>query len=255
MSKRTIEVHVLHLSREKLAAAPEGERSLFFLLGHVQNDIMLLNRLFYATAHTDHPSNDKLSRRFGTAQALLLGKLITSKLHGGWEVLQKLYFKNSTSKEYEDILPSEGKEALSFLKKYFGKQNIISNVRNDFGFHYPVNKISAALTELSESEELVLYLAKNGPNSLYYACDLIPNHEMVRSIGGHDLQKSYDRLISETAECAAHFNVFVQNYMIAFIEKNDILAKQPDGNDAIIYENPTRLKSFKMPAIFDARGM
>lgn len=254
-SKRTNEIYTLHLSRDKLLKAPEHERNLFFLLGHIANDVLILNRLFFALAHTKHPKGDLLSTRFGTAQALLVGKLITSKMHEAWNVIQSGYFRTSVSRKYKDILPVQGGEALDYLKKYFSRKNIVTSVRNEFGFHYPVEKLKNALSEISETEELVLYLSKSGPNTLYYACDLVPNHEMIRSIGEEDLGKSYDRLIVETSDCVNKLSAFIQNYMIAFIETNDVLQKKPSDNDKLIYFNLPRLKSFEIPAIFDARGI
>ncbi|MCW0232513.1 MAG: hypothetical protein OJJ21_02830 [Ferrovibrio sp.] len=254
-NKKQVEIYTLQLSKEKLLNSPNVERNLFFLLGHLANDLLILNRLFLITAQSTHIRDDSFVKRFNTAQALLIGKIITSKLHEGWELTKKLYFIKEVSQKYDKVMPEPGKQALKALKRYFGKANIATSIRNEFGFHYPINRIDKTIKNINESEELLLYLSPASSNTLYYACDLIPNHEMIHSIGEENMQKSYDRLIDETAKCVKNFNDFIQNYMIAFIESNDVLEGDAGDRPTITYKSAPKLKHFKMPSVFDQRGM
>lgn len=57
-----MEVHHAKLSRAKLAAMPEAERALLFLLAHASNEINVLTKLILVM-NKDEPSALIVSRR------------------------------------------------------------------------------------------------------------------------------------------------------------------------------------------------
>jgi hypothetical protein len=125
--------------KSELAKVPEAERTFLLLLGHLANELAVLSKLFLFCSEFE--SDDKWKRRAAPAQALVVGKLLVGKLSEGWELLQQSFFGSKLSQLFEPRLSPEAKEAIHHLKRYFGKENLIRNVRNRYSFHYSVEDI------------------------------------------------------------------------------------------------------------------
>ena len=70
-------VTTLMIPKSTLAAIPDAERSLFFMLGHIANELSCLRRLLIIAIHYKWPEPVRAS--IHVSQALLLAKMLAGK--------------------------------------------------------------------------------------------------------------------------------------------------------------------------------
>ena len=73
------EIHCVHLTKRKLAAMPEAERSLLLLLGHASNEINVMSKLILMI-RKDGPTTDLIDH-VESGQALIFVRVLIGKLH------------------------------------------------------------------------------------------------------------------------------------------------------------------------------
>ena len=88
----------------KLRIVPEHERTLFVLLGHVVNEINVLNKTFYLATQFEEEPRWRVHAHI--SQSLVFARALVGKLNEGWELLQKGYFNSQLSREYDKHLDS-----------------------------------------------------------------------------------------------------------------------------------------------------
>lgn len=212
-----MKIHRAQLGATKLSKVPENERVLFVLLGHFVNEINVLNKTFYLCSQfQDEP---KWRSHAHTSQALVFARILIGKLYEGWELLRKGYFDSQTSKIYDERLNQEAKDALSNLKRYFGRANLIDTIRNKFSFHYSLPDTRVALARELDNEELLMYLADSNGNTLYYFSEYIVNTALLEAIEEGDTGKALERLIGESAKVVRWFNELASGIMAHVVDK------------------------------------
>ena len=134
-------------------------------------------------------------------QASVLARICIGKIFEGWRLLKRSLFASSLSKKYEAKLSIAGSEALQNLKKYFGKKNLISEIRNGFSFHNPsFEAIRDLLASIPEEVELHMYLGTQHANSNYYLSEEIISRAMLSYVESNSLQEAMDRMYKELSE-------------------------------------------------------
>jgi hypothetical protein len=147
------EIHRVHLTKAKLAAMPEAERSLLLLLGHASNEINVLSKLILMT-RKDDPAI-KLIDHVESGQILVLLRVLIGKLHEAWRLFGKRFQADQVIREkYLPQLSPEAAEAFKKLKKHFGPKSPLTLIRNEISFHYvdDQNLVEANFQRLAETE-------------------------------------------------------------------------------------------------------
>ena len=210
----------IHKSKIKIAdlkKVPELERALFVMLGHLVNELNALNKTFYLCSQ--FKEEPKWRTHAHTSQALVFARILVGKLHEGWELLRKGYFESKISKRYDEKLNEEAKNGLGKLKQYFGRDNLIKEIRNNFAFHYSVEDAKSALARELDEDELIMYLAENSGNTLYYFSEYVVNYALLETIEKGDPGKALERLISESAKVVSWFNDLASGFMAHITEE------------------------------------
>jgi hypothetical protein len=89
-----MKIYRVRLTKEKLAAMPEAERSLLLLLGHATNGISVLSKLILM-ARKDEPTS-KLIDHVESGQIFILMRVLIGKLHEAWRLFEKRFQRNPT---------------------------------------------------------------------------------------------------------------------------------------------------------------
>jgi hypothetical protein len=131
---------------------------------------------------TNRKSELEAEQRGFFAQRHFVTRMLVGTLFEGWRMFEKSFFGSAISKKYESQLEEPGKSDLDELKKYFGKKNIIGELRNKFAFHYDADKIRSELSLVSADDPSHIYLAEVQGNSLYYVAEEIVGLAMLRHI-------------------------------------------------------------------------
>ncbi len=151
-------------------------------------------------AHADSKSDT--TRKAYRTQASVIGMICIGKIFEGWRLLESSFFASLLFKKYEAKLSAAGSEALQNLKKYFGKKDVISKIRNNFSFHNPsFEMIRDLLASIPDDAELHMYLGTQHANSNYYLSEEIVSRAMLTTyVKSNSLQEAMDRMYKELTE-------------------------------------------------------
>jgi hypothetical protein len=127
-------IEIDHIAVSKLKSMPPDELAVFVMFGHIANELSMLSRL--AIFAINYPADQSARHSYHTAQAMMIMKTLGGKAHAGWEFAGKAFFAGNVGKKYGSELSKEAEEANQNLRKYFGKKNIIGELRNQFAFHH-----------------------------------------------------------------------------------------------------------------------
>lgn len=134
------------LNKAELLSLPDHERKLFCAIAHLQNEINILLRAVLWSS--DFSSDNEAEIQGQVSTSLFFVKLLAGKLREGWTLLEKFFFSHkSLSNDFRAHASLKQKEALEALSRYFGKANVIHDVRTDFAFHYSPEDLDAFLQQ------------------------------------------------------------------------------------------------------------
>jgi hypothetical protein len=175
-----MELHTVILTKRKLAALPQAERSLLVLLGHASNEINVLSKLILMARKDAPPS--RIAGRVEAGQACVLLRVLVGQLHEAWELFRTRIQKNRPLHEkYIPLLDPEGTAALKNLKRHFGGSPL-TQIRKKVAFHYSDrdNLTDQSFQAVADTEPLELYLTTQVGNSFYYASEVIVMSSALR---------------------------------------------------------------------------
>ncbi len=206
-----IQIAVVPLPKERLDHMLPEERNFLILCGHIANELNILQKLVIWTSNFDTPG--EIEARANVVQALLIAKLLASKLWEASELVRKAFVQTNLSKGYLDAMDKRGQEAFESLQTYFADtENLIKTVRDKFAFHYDPVAIGMGYEHVQDSD-LVFYVAGDHANSVYYASEAVANLGMLELIQPGEPQKAMDRLMDETIRVAGWFLRFINKCM------------------------------------------
>ncbi|MCI0557461.1 MAG: hypothetical protein MN733_03120, partial [Nitrososphaera sp.] len=249
-------IHKIPVVKAKLDVIPKRERVLFVLLGHFLDEISILNKLLLIA--NVQPEAD-LMRKAHTTQSLLIARMFIGKLLEGWQMLQRDFFSTVLSKHYEPKLQAPGDAALANLKRYFGKANLLQDIRNNFAFHYSSDQVKQQLATLEASYKSEIYLASDYANSLNWACGEIVSYAMLNTVGAVDPQQALNRIVDDLTKVGDWFFDFCGSCISIIIEQyfgtdlRELNAEEIDIGEPVSLEAIT-LPYFMRRATREAKG-
>ncbi|MDQ8699247.1 hypothetical protein [Hyphomicrobium sp. LHD-15] len=183
------------MSKAQLAAMPDRERTLLILVAHASNEINVLEKLILMTSAGTPP--EKFVDHVEAAQTLIVLRLLIGKLNETWRLFSTRFQSVAgLPQTYLPRLTSKAQDDLAWLRRYFGRENRISGIRNQFAFHTPDDDvIEAAFQDLGETEPWTFYLSDLSGNTFYYAAEMVITRAIAQSAG----PASDDILASELA--------------------------------------------------------
>jgi len=179
-----MKVYEIPISQQQLHSIPSDERLFFIQIGHLANELSTLNRLLLFVSDTT--GTTEVEKRARNSQALLLVRLCLEKLFEGWQMLQRDYFGSKVSKEYGGLLDESGKNSLNEIKRYFSKNNLIKDIRDNFAFHYSSEDLQNQLQRTTDTGTLYIYLGYAHGNSFYSFADVLVGSAMLSKVPGAD---------------------------------------------------------------------
>jgi hypothetical protein len=237
-------IHKIPVVKAKLDVIPERERVLFVLLGHFLDEISILNKLLlFANVQ---PEVDVM-RKAHTTQSLLIARIFIGKLLEGWQMLQRDFFGTALSKQYEPKLQSPGDLALANLKRYFGKSNLLQDIRNNFGFHYSSDQVKQQLATLEASYKSEIYLASDYANSLHWACGEMVSYAMLNTVGVADPQQALNRIVEDLSKVSDWFFDFCGSCISIIVEQYFGKDLRELNAEEIDISEPASLETITLP--------
>ena len=222
MSDKEISVNRIRIGKDKLSVIPDDERSFLFMLGHIGNELSILQKLQWYASNYDYPA-ETIADHVHTSQMLMVAKLLVAKEKEAWDFIRTIFLSTPLGKIYVPLLTSDGKAALDSLKAYFGKGTFIDNVRNEFAFHYLTdgwsNRLTAVYNKIEEGE-CVFYVSKSRANTHWYGAEVVVNYALLETVQVDEPAKAMDRLIDDSLNVAAWLTTFVDHCIVAIVQKH-----------------------------------
>ncbi|MBI3128204.1 MAG: hypothetical protein HYZ11_11415 [Candidatus Tectomicrobia bacterium] len=223
---------------------PEKDRNLLFLLGHIANENIILQKLLLMCIPAGETEKTQEESWAVVTQSLLIAKVLVSKLFEAWNKVGLLIFND---KLFEGSLfadmPQYGKDALTELKRYFGQNNHFCTVRNKLTFHYDIPEIKKSFESLPETDELAILLGERNGNCLYYLSEVVMMETLVDRIYGGGREAAVNKFFDDLNNCSSYFGYFMQACMTVLIERNF----EDKEHKEIEVVDPPSLDSIKIP--------
>ncbi len=220
------------LTVESLCAVSPEERSFLLMAGHMQNELHSLNKVFVCMLAADESSNtSSLEHQANGLQAMIYARILAGKLLECWEALRTVYFGSRLSRTYARTIPAEAGASLGRLKRYFGRPNLIHDVRNGFAFHYDARAFERHWREAAEESNFDFILGGANGNNLYLASEIVANLAMLETIAVGKREEALNAFFSEIQLVAKQLCNFLDGVMLPILERclgPDILALSVD---------------------------
>lgn len=211
-------VFVARFSKKALESIPPDERTFFFSIAHLANEINALQKLLLFTLQNSNENDTE--EKGNLSYKLLLLNLLAGKLSEGYKLFQKVFYGRGLSKEYVPSLEDEAQKNLKELQRYFGKENTVSKMRNNYAFHYSPDELDKTLPDIPE-EELEIYISDDGiSNSLYYFAEALAGHALLSSLDVEDNQAAFAQIVEEVPRVARWFGFASESLMVEFFKRH-----------------------------------
>lgn len=169
-----MQVYRVKLPKQHLAALPEADRKLFLLLGHVSNEINVLQKLILMLRREDAPSS--MVDIVEAGQAMIVLRNLIGKLHEAYRLFNEQVQGNKEIRERFGIAGEwSGRQPLIGLNRMFGKGSLLTLIRQRIAFHYvdEDDLVEGSFQALSEDEPWEVYLSDTVANSFYYVSEMV----------------------------------------------------------------------------------
>lgn len=245
-----MDVYEIRISKKQLQSLPDVERVLVLQFGHVCNELSFLNKLLLIVSDT---ASQGLKKKAMVTQAMIVVRLYAGKIFEAWKMLERDYFKSQLSRSLDAKLSPEGKRSLGALKTYFGRNNLLSSVRNDFSFHYWSKHFPEAMNAFDDSREFYLILDKASANTLHSYSEDFVTVAMLQASGESEPQAAMDKVFGDLLFVGGKMIDFLGHGLVAVFENR--LGKSWKDFEYTVYkiEPDADIEKFKLPFFFELK--
>ena len=240
-----MKIYEIPISKQQFESIPTTERLFFIQMGHLANELSTLNRLLLFVSNRTGTS--ELERRARNSQALLLVRLCSGKLFEGWQTLQRDYFGSQLSKKYDGLLDESGRNSLAEIKRYFSKDNLIKDIRNNFAFHYSSDDLKNQLQCTKDMGTLYMYLGYAHGNSFYSFADVLVGSAMLNKVQRADPQEAMDTIFADPINAIKWFLEFIGSCMIILADKYLGATLDALGTNTVEVSNAKKWEDVQVP--------
>jgi len=213
-----LRIRQVTLRKDHLARLTNAERNLFFLAGHILNELNSLNKVFgWCLGSKAEGGTDTSSLAHGM-QSMIYARVLAGKLFEAWEALGATWFSSKLSATMEEGLHPDSRAALSALKAYFSHSNLIFKVRNSFAFHYS-RKLGERWEEVAEGDGLQIVFGGTIGNNINFAAEIVTNAALLRTAHSSDLEAGLQAFLHDVQTMAGHFTTFLEGITLAYLRK------------------------------------
>lgn len=238
---RKMKLLKVEIPKSKLDMIPEKEVVFFVQCGNMLNDISMLQKLSIFSMNFDKPTDTERTAQILQTMGLL--RLQAGKLKEGWELLQNHFFAAKVSKQYDPLFNEKEQKALKSLTTYFGRPNIIFQIRKEFAFHYPSkDTIVKALKAMPDSVVFEVFMSEHFANCVFSLSNTLTTLSILSSTKCSDGQRAMNKWVKEipqVSRCFGEFlggclRVFAQRHSAGFKSSEVEIPEPPDVNEVTL---------------------
>lgn len=196
------------------------ERNLFFLVGHINNEILSLYKTWsWCLAAGNKPDAIQIEVNSANAQGMIYARLLAGKLLEAWDALGKTWFASKLGFDIASSLHPIALASLEELKRYFGSKNLIYAVRNSFAFHYNATALGSNWERAAQEPFFELVIGIDRGNTFHQAAELVANVAVFHSIVPGNAQAGMDAFFTDINFIAGHFQNFCEGVTRDILER------------------------------------
>lgn len=242
-----MDVYEIKITKGQLQSLPEAERILVLQFGHVCNELTFLNKLLLLVSDTETKG---LEKKAMATQAMIVARLYIGKVFEAWRMIQRDYFGSQLSKTLDTELDEEGKKSLEALKTYFGRNNLLSSIRNNFSFHYWAKHLPKTMSAFDDSRKFQLILGGAYANTLHKFSEEFVTVAMLEASGEREAQAAMDRVIGDLVSVGGKMIDFLGHGLAAVFQSR--LGKSWEDFEYTVHkiEPKENIETFKVPFFF-----
>jgi len=215
-----MKIRRINLPPEELRKLAAEERSLFFLVGHINNEVSSLYKTFsWCLASAHEPCATQIEENAANAQGMIYARLLAGKLLEAWGALEKSWFASKLGQEMAKSLHPSALASLDKLKRYFGSKNLIFAVRNSFAFHYDAAVLEKTWERASQEQFFDLMIGISRGNSFHQAAELVVNVAVFNTIAPDDVQTGMAKFFKDLHVIVGHFQNYCDGVTRAVLER------------------------------------
>jgi hypothetical protein len=220
-----LKIQRVRLNKEQLERIPARDRTLLLLLGHVCNEINVLQKLILMTMRQTDCAPSPVIDMVQTGQAHILTRVLIGKLHEAWLLLQKrVHADRDLVERYELDGNWPGKKLLKCVNKHFNDNTELSMIRNKLSFHYydEDGLMEKSFNALPAGEPLDLFMPDAVANRFYHASELLVTLAALSPTGSYDPEWStkLGELLDATIAGADLIMKLFQELMVTIMNKS-----------------------------------
>ena len=244
MAPTTLRIRKFSLRKAQLATLSAAERDLFFLSGHILNELNSLNKVFSWCLQSGGDSETQTSRLAQGVQSMIYARVLAGKLWEAWEALRSTWFSSRPAPAFVQGLHPDAQTSLSALKGYFSQSNLIFDVRNSFAFHYFAGKLSEHWEEVAHGDGLQIVLGGTIGNNIDLAAELITNAALFRTAHPTDLAVGMQTFLDDVQSMAGHFTTFLEGLTLVLLRKTlgEDFANQGTEEEVIVNQSFSQVR-------------
>jgi hypothetical protein len=169
-------------------------------LGYLANQISMFQKLL--TFATNRTPRDLVEQKITGVNTQMMARFMVGVLHEGWRLVKDRFISRPIGNEYLPLLDRTGREALSNLRRHFGRSNLLSTLRDDFAYHLPTTDdvetaFEAVASDPQRDSDWNWYLSAMNFNTLYFPCDLVILQGMMHASREADLISAQKKIMHE----------------------------------------------------------
>jgi hypothetical protein len=215
-----MKIRRITLPAAELAKLSAPERNLFFLVGHINNEIDSIGKVFtWCLADARVEGAAEIERNAANAQGMIFARILAGKLLEAWGSLQRSWFASKLGADIAKTLHPVAVASLDELKRYFGSKNLVFAVRNSFAFHYDPDALGAHWERAAQEPFFELVIGVNRGNSFNQAAELVANVAVFHTIAPGDAQAGMRAFFEEIDFVTGHFRNFCEGVTRTVLER------------------------------------
>ena len=232
-----MKLYKVNLSKAELLSIPEKDLKFFIQLMNLYNDVSILQKLMVISGNSrKEASQNIIVGRSLSSQGLFFLRIQAGKLYEGWNMLSTHFFNNKTfSQEYNKKGSSESKKSFYKLKRFFGKDNLLENIRNNYAFHYSKkssNNMVKQIKNAPDSEIFEIYFSKEYGNCFFSIAQDLLNTSILEDIEPDNWPKAMNDFFQKIIDTTKYFLDFLQDCIRVifkkYLEKNYEIIEIPE---------------------------
>lgn len=221
MLHSSVEMYEIKVPLAAIRKLSDEQRYVYYLLGHMFNELMFLQKLagFSVSTMSRHTDNRPARTNPEQAQALFLFRLTSAKV---WEAVGALRKKEMSLVLRNDIFPHmpDGPARMKALNVAISGAEWLPEVRNGIGFHFPTfDRWKDFVTPTDDWLDDSVYMGSRSGNVFYDGSEAIVKHWMFSQKNNMTPADGIAPLVDEMIQFLTETTDFLQDVLGVFLSE------------------------------------